>query len=82
MNENFDIHFISPSNKISLTAYMATLPGSSGKFSVLAHHENLVASLKSGTVIINDTTHVKINDGFAHILNGILTITSDSIEQI
>ncbi len=50
-------------------AVSATLPGTSGQFTVLAHHEPFVTTLKGGTIV------VRLNDGehkeFA-IENGVL----------
>lgn len=35
-------------------ASVATLPGSAGEFTVLAHHEPLVTTLKEGTITVKD----------------------------
>lgn len=35
-------------------AVSATLPGTAGEFTVLAHHEAIVTTLKSGTIIVRE----------------------------
>ncbi len=48
-------------------ATSATLPGSAGELTVLAHHEPLVTTLKRGTITVrvneNDTKEFPIQDG-------------------
>ena len=36
-------------------AVSATLPGTAGEFTVLAHHEPIVTTLKPGTIIVRET---------------------------
>jgi len=35
--------------------YSATVPGEEGQFTILAHHEPIVTTLKSGTILIKSS---------------------------
>ena len=40
-------------------AISATLPGTAGEMTILAHHEPLVTTLKHGTIVVKDATEEK-----------------------
>lgn len=53
-------------------ATSATFPGSAGEFTMLAHHEPLVTTLKAGTIIVREgsgTKEVQIKDGILECSN-------------
>ncbi len=55
-------------------AEQVTLPGSAGEFTVLAHHEPLVSTLKSGVIRIRD------QEGKAHtvpVQSGVVEISGN-----
>lgn len=52
--------------KYDARALSATFPGPAGEFTVLAHHEPIVTTLKSGTITVKDETgthRFEIEDG-------------------
>lgn len=53
-------------------AVSATFPGSAGEFTMLAHHEPLVTTLKKGTITVREEGGVKelpIQDGILECSN-------------
>ena len=53
-------------------ALSATLPGEAGEFTLLAHHEPLVTTLKTGTITVRsgkETKEFKIENGVLEYSN-------------
>lgn len=53
-------------------ANSATFPGSAGEFTMMAHHEPIVTTLKSGTITVrneNGSKEVNIKDGVLECSN-------------
>lgn len=54
-----------------------TVPGSEGQFTVLAHHEPLIAMLKAGTITVHIGTEMKeftIEKGMLEVSNNKVTV--------
>jgi F-type H+-transporting ATPase subunit epsilon len=59
------------------------LPGSEGKFGVLANHERFLSPLKIGTLEIltdEETRYAAITDGFAEVQGDTVTVLVDRCE--
>ena len=57
-------------------AISVTLPGTAGEFTVLAHHEPIVTTLKKGTIAVRDAAHAEHT--FA-IENGVLECSGNRV---
>lgn len=80
MSEKFKINILTPSDITQKKGSIVTIPGEEGELGILNNHANMIAKLKSGTIVIDNTDKMFISDGFAHMKDNNLSIITDLIE--
>jgi F0F1-type ATP synthase epsilon subunit len=77
------LNFRSYTNNIASEAEnIVILPAIDGIIGILPYHENMVVSLKTGMIIIDNKSNFFINGGIARIQSNIIDIISDFIIEI
>lgn len=75
--------FRSYQNKFQIIAkHEVYLPSKNGVIGILYNHENMSVSLKSGLVIIDNTSQYFVYDSIALINNNVIDIISDFIKEV
>jgi F-type H+-transporting ATPase subunit epsilon len=62
---------------------IVTVPGTSGEFGVLAHHANLLSTIKTGVLSFKKDKQIKymmVSKGFAEVSDNIITLLVESAE--
>jgi F-type H+-transporting ATPase subunit epsilon len=77
----FKTEIISPEGfLVNQDVYMVVLPTKSGEIGIMANHEEVITELKSGSIKIYSNSssidhEIKVNFGFAKVINSVLTVT-------
>jgi F0F1-type ATP synthase epsilon subunit len=77
------VNFRSYSNNLELSSGISVIiPAFEGVMTILPFHENMVVSLKTGIIIIDNHSKYFVYDGIATIEENVIDIISDFIQDI
>ena len=79
---SFVVELISPKESLQLEVETIILPGELGQFGILENHANIISKLSSGIITVDNVPKFRISAGFAHMHDGALTISVNTIEVL